>query len=467
MGSYADYGTSYGSAMPIAQRKEVTTTRVRDDITTTLTNIDTKSDAWGKVIPMGFGRHRVAGALVWASQFYKTTESFDDVTTQKSIVTWNDHQDIIRTVKVNDQVVGGYQSSTNTIYDVVKSSGSQVTHGESTASYIDLCYSFGTEGDKRRKRYIEKIRVNDTIVYDTTQDYIADGIGFSIRYGYDDAAPALLEKYPNGKFHYKGQTLVCFDRFPLATFGDSIPSSVDVEYGCCSAAPIIIPPIDQQTLADASKFIRISLGGGSDGTSDLRLSLPASYTRGTSKDVLVIGAVLAWRPVTVNPAWVKSSSNGIYIIDRLLTGAEFDGLIDGSTDGRIIIGTGGNRADPACQVFLSGYAHPSPDFSIMSVLKKKSVTPGAHIDIGQPGADTLAVFECNATPPVGADASVISASNKFPLAKAIYTFASASGMLQSSKYLQYPNEWPFGPSDVSGALQVATSYVEFQNVYIS
>lgn len=216
------------------RRTEVTTTRVRDEVTTQLTNISTKSEAWGKIIPMGFGRHRVAGALVWGSQFYKTTQSFDDVTTTKSIVTW-------QSVSTGRDAVarGGsiFSPVVNEPEDVVYNSGSQVTHGEAINSYIDLCYSFGTEGDTRKKRYIEKIRVNDTIIYDTTIGYIADGIGFSIRYGYDDAPPALMSKYPNGKFHYKGQTLVCFDRFPLALFGNSIPDTVDVEFGCCGLVP--------------------------------------------------------------------------------------------------------------------------------------------------------------------------------------------------------------------------------------
>lgn len=233
---YSSTYMSTGGAMPVSSRKEITTTRVREDITTTLTNIDTKSDAWGKVCPMSFGKVRIAGALVWGSQFYKTTASFDDVTTQKSIVTWKDSGQVIHKELLNGRLMVDQSYPTNSLTDVVQSSGSQVTHGESTANFIDLCYSFGTEGDTRRKRYISKIRVNgDTVIYDTEKAFIMDGIAFSVRYGWDNAPPALMEKYPNGKFHYKGQTLVCFDRFPLATFGNSIPNSVDVEFGCCAA----------------------------------------------------------------------------------------------------------------------------------------------------------------------------------------------------------------------------------------
>lgn len=226
---WAPQGSAAGYSIATGVRDEITTTRVRDDIVTTLTNIDTKSDAWGKVVPMGFGRHRVAGALVWASQFYKTTESYEDVTTKKNIVTWLNHNEIrtyVKGIPVDKEII-------NDVSDVVRSSGSQVTRGTFEEAFIDLCYSFGTEGDTRRKRFIEKVRVNDTIVYDTSKGFIADGIAFSIRYGYDNAPPALLEKYPNGKFHYKGQTLICFDKFPLNTFGNSVPSSVDVEWGCC------------------------------------------------------------------------------------------------------------------------------------------------------------------------------------------------------------------------------------------
>jgi hypothetical protein len=219
----------YGVAEATSVRDEITTTRVRDDIVTEMTNIETKSDAWGKVIPMGFGRHRVAGALVWASQFYKTTETYTDVTTKKNIVHWRDNQ-MTTSFPPGGNIVN---KTVTTEFDVVRSSGSQITTGTFEDAYIDLCYSFGTEGDVRRKRFIEKVRINDTVVYDTSKGFVADGIGFSIRYGYDNAPPALLEKYPNGKFHYKGQTLICFEKFPLELFGNSIPNSVDVEWGCC------------------------------------------------------------------------------------------------------------------------------------------------------------------------------------------------------------------------------------------
>lgn len=224
-GSY----NGYGAAIATSVRDEITTTRVRDDIVTTMTNISTKSDAWGKVIPMGFGRHRVGGALVWASQFYKTTETYSDVTTKKNIVHWLDTQNV-----VSFPPGGNIQNTViNTEFDVTRSSGSQVTTGTFEDAFIDLCYSFGIEGDTRKKRFIEKVRINDTVVYDTSIGFVADGIAFSIRYGYDNAPPALLEKYPNGKFHYKGHTLICFEKFPLSLFGNSIPDNVDIEWGCC------------------------------------------------------------------------------------------------------------------------------------------------------------------------------------------------------------------------------------------
>lgn len=273
-----------GWSVPTNSRTVVTTTRVRDDIETTLTNINAKSDAWGKIIPMSFGRCRVGGALIWSSNFYKTTETYDDVTTTQNLIDWYNVPTVVPVPYIKSESDGGqtiawgdplertvigppdFEKSTQ-----VRNSGSQVTHGSETGSNIDLCYSFGVEGDPRQKRYVEKIRINDIIVYDTTTDYLADGLALSIRYGYDNAPPALMERYDNGKFHYKNQTLIVFDRFPLAQFGDSIPDSVDVEFGCCAAiasthetgcGPVSV--YTKQLSRDNPNFTKFTDGFGAD-----------------------------------------------------------------------------------------------------------------------------------------------------------------------------------------------------------
>jgi hypothetical protein len=326
--------TSNGMAIPTGLRTEITTTRTRDDIVTTLTNLDTKSDAWGKVIPMGFGRHRVAGALVWASQFYKTTESFDDTTTQQSIVSWLDHQDVY------NSITGADEGVTNTPFDVVRSSGSQVTHGSTENAYIDLCYSFGTEGDVRKRRYIEKIRVNDTLIYDQSQSppFIMDGIGFSVRYGYDNAAPDLMAKYPNGIFHYKDQTLLIFDKFPLSVFGNATPQSVDVEWGCCvgDAVSSSAPPDGGLIDCDA-QFIYY---GGFNSENENSWRLHATYWQPTVGNIAIASVVTYMRGDNsqrfIEAGWTSLQYNGIpyaytsELFYRILSQADVDAIMAGT-----------------------------------------------------------------------------------------------------------------------------------------
>ncbi len=221
-----------------AEGTRVSVTRQNEFNHNELTNIATKADTWGKVITQGYGRHRVAGALVWASNFYATTSGFDETTTTQDIYT------SYSVSEGSDAVAKGasiFDTVVNPPQDVSRPPVSQVTHHSSKSSAIDLCYSFGKEGDTRKKRYIDKIRINDTLAYDVETGFVAKNLAFSVRYGYEDDIPELMSKYDDGKFHYKGQTLVIFNQFPTANYGDAIPSTVDVEFGCCQAGSIPEP----------------------------------------------------------------------------------------------------------------------------------------------------------------------------------------------------------------------------------
>lgn len=230
-GMYAGYTDGYVKA----EGQRVSVTRSNEYTHTELTNIQSKADTWGKVIPLGFGRHRVAGALVWASDFYATTSGFDETTSKQNIYTeysFSSGRD------AEAKGAGMFDVVVNPPQDVSQPPVTQVTHSQTKSSSIDLCYSFGKEGDKRRKRYVDKIRINDTLAYDSKTGYIAPGLAFSIRYGYnDDQIPGLMQGYDDGIYYYKGQTLIVFDKFPTGNYGDAIPSSVDVEFGCCAAPP--------------------------------------------------------------------------------------------------------------------------------------------------------------------------------------------------------------------------------------
>lgn len=221
--------------------------------TTSLTGLSTQSDAWGKVIPLTFGRTRVPGVLVWASEFYKTTDGFD--TTTKFI---DKYYTNILALPQN----GGSGPSAVT-------ETSQTTRETVTTSYIDLCYSFGKDGDTRRKRYVDIIRINETVVYDSKSGYIAPNLGFNIRYGYDNNIDPLMAKYANGDLFYKDQTLLIFNRFPLADYGDAVPKSIDVEFGCVPGEVDLYPCLDSgcgysmdldRHVTRASGFDRIAKG---------------------------------------------------------------------------------------------------------------------------------------------------------------------------------------------------------------
>lgn len=201
-----------------SERTSQTTKKAIDPVVS-LTGIETQSDAWGKVIPLTFGRTRVPGVLVWASEFYKTTGGFDVTVTNKDRYYQN---------YTSLQPSGAVTNTT----DVQENSNSQTTRETIETTNIDLCYSFGKEGDPRRKRYVDVIRVNEVEIYNSQTGYIAPNIGFNIRYGYDNTIDPLMAKYANGDLVYKGQTLIIFNKFPTADFGDAIPKSIDVEFGC-------------------------------------------------------------------------------------------------------------------------------------------------------------------------------------------------------------------------------------------
>lgn len=234
-----------GYMSQIEQTSVTSVTRQNEFNRTELTNIATKSDAWGKVIPYGWGRHRVAGALIWASDFYATVSGFDEVTETTDIYTQTDNQ-----VGYADYDAGEWMVHKPVILlppdpgDPTKTStwtspgGSQVTTSRTKSSSIDLCYSFGKEGDKRRRRFVDKIRINDTLAYDRSTGFIAPGLGFTVRMGWAEKILPLMANFEDGIYWYKGQDLILFDKFPTGNYGDAIPNSVDVEFGCCGSAPV-------------------------------------------------------------------------------------------------------------------------------------------------------------------------------------------------------------------------------------
>lgn len=201
---------------------------------TSLTGIETASDAWGKIIPLTFGRTRVPGVLVWASEFYKTTSGFD--TTVTTFDQYTQNYNVLR----DPSSIGHDFASTVTTTDVT----TQTTRTSINAVNIDLCYSFGKEGDKRRKRYVDVIRINEIEVYNSQTGYVAPNIGFNIRYGYDNSIDPLMAKYANGDLLYKDQTLIIFNKFPTGDFGDAVPQSIDVEFGCLPSELEIYPCLE-------------------------------------------------------------------------------------------------------------------------------------------------------------------------------------------------------------------------------
>lgn len=207
--------TDVSLSIPIKPQRVVNEKRTAIQETVSLTGVETGSDAWGKVIPVTFGRTRVPGALIWASNFYKTTSTFQVDTEWRDRYEYNSYGSDALTFQGNDVPVG-----------------KSTTKEEITSSFIDLCYSFGKDGDTRRKRFVDKIRINEIEVFNSQTKYVAPGLGFSIRYGYDDSIDPVMAGYENGDLFYPGQTLIIFNKFPTANFGDAIPKSIDVEFGC-------------------------------------------------------------------------------------------------------------------------------------------------------------------------------------------------------------------------------------------
>lgn len=185
-----------------------------------LTNIETASDAWGKFIPFSWGLSRVGGALVWASPFYKNLESFRTTTQYRSVSTWLEPPNLL----------AGQFTPTRQTSEEVYETGSSVT--TISSYYIDAAYSLGFEGDLRQNRLLQKVRINGNVVYDASTGFIQAGIAFSVRRGDQLAIDPVMADFiaTTGKYFYPGQTYIVFDKLPLGAFGNAMPQSVDVEF---------------------------------------------------------------------------------------------------------------------------------------------------------------------------------------------------------------------------------------------
>lgn len=202
-------------------RNEALPDRITDlGSSSSLTNIETASDAWGKFIPFSWGLSRVGGALVWASPFYKNLESFRTTTQYRSVSTWLEPPNLL---------AGEFTPNRQTSEQVYET-GSSVT--TISSYYIDAAYSLGFEGDLRQNRILQKVRINGNIVYDASTGFIQAGIAFSVRRGDQLAIDPVMADFiaTTGKYFYPGQTYIVFDKLPLGAFGNAMPQSVDVEF---------------------------------------------------------------------------------------------------------------------------------------------------------------------------------------------------------------------------------------------
>lgn len=218
-------GATSNLTVGTVQRVVTTTTNVSNE-TISLTGKNAAADTWGKQIPLGWGANRTLCKLVWSSPFYNVSRDFSTTTA---------YQDIARGYRYGD----GLNGPTALPPEVV-GSGSTTTTETHSEQYIDMCFSAGKEGDPRKRRYVKKIFVNDTPIYDVEKNYVAEGIGFNIRYGYEDPPtidPVMAAYEKTGKFFYPHQTLIILERFPLALYGNAIPQSFEVEFGCCLPGP--------------------------------------------------------------------------------------------------------------------------------------------------------------------------------------------------------------------------------------
>lgn len=191
---------------------------------TRLTNLDTRADTWGQPISRTWGTCRVAGNMIWSSKFYTTLTKF------KKTTTWTNVENNLSWNGVGDPTI--------------VTEGSDVSVFEEGKTGIDVSYSFGEEGDSRARRVVRKMRINGTLVFDSSTAYVFPGLGFNFRYGYDDdTIEPTMASYETGKYYYPDQTYVTLNNFPLGEWGNATPQSIDVEFGTDISIndPTIVP----------------------------------------------------------------------------------------------------------------------------------------------------------------------------------------------------------------------------------
>lgn len=180
-----------------------------------LTNLTTKSDALGRVIPRTWGHVVVGGALVWASPFYVITES------------------IKKTTQYYAEIENPGDLTNENLQNVIDAHGAttKVTLSTSTDYGIDLCYSVGFDGGQGLRREVYRVKLNGTLVYDGLDGYVMPGIGFDIREHTDLDIPLAMQEYKlTGKYFYPGQTLITFSQFRTKMWGGAVPVAVEVEF---------------------------------------------------------------------------------------------------------------------------------------------------------------------------------------------------------------------------------------------
>lgn len=153
-----------------------------------LTNLKYNAQTWGSFIPITWGTARVEGAIVWASPFRETLA----VTSWKRL-----------------SASGRPKFQTNLGYNYT----------------VDVGYSFGYNGSNRR-RFLSRLYMNNTIVYDFAGSYRYPGMTFRFKDGSPDQMPDIAYIRDKGEdaIAFRNQLTVFVDNLPIADFGAAIPT---------------------------------------------------------------------------------------------------------------------------------------------------------------------------------------------------------------------------------------------------
>lgn len=183
-----------------------------------VTNLSNIAGTWGKFIPVSWGNVRLAGYQVWASKFYKITDSITVSLTENASKLTEYWKDVTGTTN-------------GMLY------GDRTHTGISERIGVDAAFSFGYNGLAAERR-VSKLRVNGNVIYDITNPDAKSDFPHTIRYGSEDyPEPIMVARATNPEdvVYYPGQIIITFAGLVNSNIlGESntsspIPTSIDIE----------------------------------------------------------------------------------------------------------------------------------------------------------------------------------------------------------------------------------------------